>query len=43
MGAKQWEDVTCLNFTEDKDKKAENSIVLISEDGCWSYVGRVGC
>ncbi|KAK6035380.1 hypothetical protein COOONC_27116 [Cooperia oncophora] len=21
MGAKQWEDVTCLNFTEDKDKK----------------------
>ncbi|KAK6054879.1 astacin, partial [Cooperia oncophora] len=41
-GAKQWEEATCLNFTEDKDKKAENSIVLIKEDGCWSYVGRVG-
>ncbi|KAK6052342.1 astacin [Cooperia oncophora] len=58
-GAKQWEEATCLNFTEDKDKKgslvveeasvvrwpidnisAENSIVLIKEDGCWSYVGR---
>ncbi|PIO55697.1 astacin [Teladorsagia circumcincta] len=42
MGAKQWEEATCIDFKEDKDKKAENSIILIKEDGCWSYVGRVG-
>ncbi|KAK6028896.1 astacin [Ostertagia ostertagi] len=42
MGAKQWEEATCVDFKEDKDKKANDSIVLIKEDGCWSYVGRVG-
>ncbi|PIO54716.1 astacin, partial [Teladorsagia circumcincta] len=42
MGTKQWEEATCIDFKEDKEKKAENSIILIKEDGCWSYVGRVG-
>nr|CCR26658.1 metalloproteinase [Teladorsagia circumcincta] len=42
MGTKQWEEATCIDFKEDKEKKAENSIILIKEDGCWSYVGQVG-
>ncbi|VDL83106.1 unnamed protein product [Nippostrongylus brasiliensis] len=39
-GAKKWEDVTCINFTE--SKTAKDKIVLIKEDGCWSLVGRNG-
>ncbi|KAK6052036.1 astacin [Cooperia oncophora] len=42
LGAQQWEEASCVNFTEDKDRKAENSIVLIKANGCWSYVGRLG-
>ncbi|KAK6022108.1 astacin, partial [Ostertagia ostertagi] len=42
MGAKQWEEATCVDFKEDKDGEAENSLILIKEDGCWSFVGRHG-
>ncbi|XGW24493.1 hypothetical protein V3C99_006147 [Haemonchus contortus] len=41
-GAKQWEDVSCIKFHHDKENKSEHSIVLIKEEGCWSYVGRLG-
>ncbi|KAK6022919.1 astacin, partial [Ostertagia ostertagi] len=42
MGAKEWEEATCVDFKEDKDGEAENSLILIKEDGCWSFVGRLG-
>ncbi|KAK5980945.1 Zinc metalloproteinase [Trichostrongylus colubriformis] len=42
IATRQWQEASCIDFTWDKDNKAENSIVLIKEEGCWSYVGRVG-
>ncbi|WKX98409.1 hypothetical protein Q1695_013808 [Nippostrongylus brasiliensis] len=39
-GAKQWQDDTCIDFKEDKD--ATDRIFVFPEDGCWSYVGRLG-
>ncbi|KAK5973498.1 Zinc metalloproteinase [Trichostrongylus colubriformis] len=42
IATRQWQEASCIDFTWDKDNKAENSIVLIKEQGCWSYVGRVG-
>ncbi|KAK6060936.1 astacin [Cooperia oncophora] len=38
--AGQWMADTCINFTEKESEK--DSIRVIEEDGCWSYVGRLG-
>ncbi|VDL82497.1 unnamed protein product [Nippostrongylus brasiliensis] len=40
QGAKKWEEVTCINFTE--SKTAEDKIVVIKSNGCWSLLGRNG-
>uniref|UniRef100_A0A0N4W6B3 Zinc metalloproteinase n=1 Tax=Haemonchus placei TaxID=6290 RepID=A0A0N4W6B3_HAEPC len=39
-GAKLWEKDTCINFAE--NRFAENRIMVFPEDGCWSYVGKLG-
>ncbi|WKY11970.1 hypothetical protein Q1695_003495 [Nippostrongylus brasiliensis] len=40
QGAKKWEEVTCINFTE--SKTAGDKIVVIKSNGCWSLLGRNG-
>ncbi|KAK6036214.1 astacin [Cooperia oncophora] len=37
--ADQWMNNTCIDFTPGED---DDSIRVIEEDGCWSYVGRLG-
>ncbi|KAK6017704.1 astacin, partial [Ostertagia ostertagi] len=39
-GAKLWEKDTCINFT--KNPFAQDRILVFPEDGCWSYVGKLG-
>ncbi|KIH57905.1 astacin [Ancylostoma duodenale] len=39
-GAKAWERDTCINFKE--DSKAEDSLRVFPELGCWSYTGKLG-
>ncbi|KAK5976609.1 Metalloendopeptidase [Trichostrongylus colubriformis] len=41
IATRQWQGASCIDFTWENDNKAENSIVSIKEQGCWSYVGRV--
>ncbi|KAK6029730.1 astacin [Ostertagia ostertagi] len=38
--AAQWMADTCIDFKE--DESAEDSIRVYMEDGCWSFVGRLG-
>ncbi|KAK6035805.1 astacin [Cooperia oncophora] len=39
-GAKLWEQDTCINFT--RNPFAKDRIMVFPEDGCWSYVGKLG-
>ncbi|KAL6726156.1 hypothetical protein Aduo_008158 [Ancylostoma duodenale] len=39
-GAKEWEKDTCINMREDAG--AQDKIRVFAENGCWSYVGRLG-
>ncbi|EPB80322.1 astacin [Ancylostoma ceylanicum] len=39
-GAKEWEKDTCINMKE--DSTANDKIRVFAENGCWSYVGRIG-
>ncbi|VDP07589.1 unnamed protein product [Heligmosomoides polygyrus] len=39
-GAKLWEQDTCIDFRE--SSYAKDRIKVFPEDGCWSYVGRLG-
>ncbi|EYC36909.1 hypothetical protein Y032_0844g2648 [Ancylostoma ceylanicum] len=39
-GAKAWEKDTCINFRENAN--AEDAIRVFKEEGCWSFVGRLG-
>ncbi|KAK6035451.1 astacin [Cooperia oncophora] len=38
--AREWMDNTCINFTQ--SDSAQDSIRVFMEDGCWSFVGRLG-
>ncbi|KAK6014009.1 hypothetical protein OSTOST_20642 [Ostertagia ostertagi] len=38
--AHQWMSDTCINFIP--TKFAQDSIRVFAEDGCWSFVGRLG-
>ncbi|KAK6017234.1 astacin, partial [Ostertagia ostertagi] len=42
--AAQWMADTCIDFKEvpNQEESAEDSIRVYMEDGCWSYVGRLG-
>ncbi|KAK5973149.1 Zinc metalloproteinase [Trichostrongylus colubriformis] len=37
-----WQEASCIDFYEDTKNQEENVIVVMQEDGCWSYVGKVG-
>ncbi|RCN46654.1 astacin [Ancylostoma caninum] len=39
-GAEEWSKNTCIDFRE--SSTAQDKIRVFMEDGCWSYVGRVG-
>ncbi|VDO69909.1 unnamed protein product [Heligmosomoides polygyrus] len=39
-GAKLWEQDTCIDFRE--SSYATDRIKVFPEDGCWSYVGKIG-
>uniref|UniRef100_A0A7I4Y550 Zinc metalloproteinase n=1 Tax=Haemonchus contortus TaxID=6289 RepID=A0A7I4Y550_HAECO len=39
-GAKWWEKDTCINFAE--NRMAKDRIMVFPENGCWSYVGKLG-
>ncbi|KAK6725965.1 hypothetical protein RB195_004342 [Necator americanus] len=40
-GAQAWQDYTCINFHEDKNRKEKHKIQVFVENGCWSYVGKI--
>ncbi|KAK5985564.1 Zinc metalloproteinase [Trichostrongylus colubriformis] len=42
LAVRQWQEATCIDFFEDENRKANDSILVVEEDGCWSYLGRVG-
>ncbi|KAK6018080.1 astacin [Ostertagia ostertagi] len=42
LSAKQWENATCIDFTEDKEEKEPHFILVLKSEGCFSEVGRVG-
>ncbi|WKY02382.1 hypothetical protein Q1695_015992 [Nippostrongylus brasiliensis] len=39
-GALEWQENTCIDFRE--SRTAKDRIVVYPEDGCWSYVGKLG-
>ncbi|KAK5985565.1 Zinc metalloproteinase [Trichostrongylus colubriformis] len=42
IAAYNWQQTTCIDFIEDTENKQKDVVVVIQEDGCWSFVGKVG-